>query len=156
MEKSPDAFRTISEVAEDLAVPKHVLRFWEGKFTQLRPMKRGGGRRYYRPEDVDLLRGIRVLLYDEGYTIKGVKKILRHQGVQFVMDCWRGAGEGGIVPAADIPDVASEAAKGAGQAPGAAASAGQGSLGKSELKRLSGIAAELQDCVRILAASKES
>jgi len=161
LEKSPDAFRTISEVAEDLAVPKHVLRFWEGKFAQLRPMKRGGGRRYYRPEDVDLLRGIRVLLYDEGYTIKGVQKILRHQGVQFVMECWRKAAEGGGMPLADIPDVASDAAKSAGtqQTLGDAAGKGAaaaGSLSQSQLKGLSGIAAELEDCVRILAASKES
>ena len=71
-------------------MPKHVLRFWEGKFPQLRPMKRGGGRRYYRPEDVDLLRGIRWLLYSDGYTIKGVQRILRDSGVRFVKECWRG------------------------------------------------------------------
>jgi len=75
--KSPEAFRTISEVAEDLSVPQHVLRFWESKFTQVRPLKRGGGRRYYRPEDVALLRTIRSLLYDDGYTIRGVQKVLR-------------------------------------------------------------------------------
>ncbi len=78
--KSPDAFRTISEVAADLDVPQHVLRFWETKFSQIRPLKRGGGRRYYRPEDVDLLRRIRTLLYGEGYTIKGVQKVLRDGG----------------------------------------------------------------------------
>jgi DNA-binding transcriptional MerR regulator len=76
-EKSAQAFRTISEVADELDVPQHVLRFWESKFTQVRPLKRGGGRRYYRPEDVDLLRRIRGLLYDEGYTIKGVQRLLR-------------------------------------------------------------------------------
>ncbi|MSP51611.1 MAG: MerR family transcriptional regulator [Alphaproteobacteria bacterium] len=75
--KSPGAFRTISEVASELDVPQHVLRFWESKFNQVKPMKRGGGRRYYRPEDVDLLRRIRSLLYDEGYTIKGVQKVLK-------------------------------------------------------------------------------
>ena len=79
-EKSPQAFRTISEVAQDLDVPPHVLRFWETKFSQVRPLKRGGGRRYYRPEDVDLLRRIRVLLYREGYTIKGVQRVLREGG----------------------------------------------------------------------------
>ena len=84
MKKAADAFRTISEVAEELAVPKHVLRFWEGKFTHIKPMKRGGGRRYYRPEDVDLLRGIRQLLHEEGYTIKGVQKLIRQSGVEFV------------------------------------------------------------------------
>jgi len=75
--KSPGAFRTISEVACELDLPQHVLRFWETKFNQVRPMKRGGGRRYYRPEDVALLNRIRGLLYDEGYTIKGVQKLLR-------------------------------------------------------------------------------
>ena len=75
--KSQSAFRTISEVSEDLGVPQHVLRFWESKFTQLRPLKRGGGRRYYRPEDLTLLRRIHDLLYKEGYTIKGVQRVLR-------------------------------------------------------------------------------
>lgn len=80
--KSATAFRTISEVAEELEVPPHVLRFWETKFTQVKPLKRGGGRRYYRPEDIDLLRSIRELLYTEGYTIKGVQKLLREGGVK--------------------------------------------------------------------------
>ncbi len=84
MSKAAQAFRTISEVAEDLQVQKHVLRFWELKFPQIKPMKRGGGRRYYRPEDVELLRGICNLLHAEGYTIKGVQKILREQGVDTV------------------------------------------------------------------------
>lgn len=84
MAKAADAFRTISEVADDLDVPKHVLRFWEGKFPQLRPMKRGGGRRFYRPEDVDLLKGIRHLLYEQGYTIKGVQKVIRDNGLDWV------------------------------------------------------------------------
>jgi len=81
-EKSATAFRTISEVADDLEVPQHVLRFWETKFPQIRPMKRGGGRRYYRPEDVDLLRAIRDLLYEQGYTIKGVQKLMREGGLK--------------------------------------------------------------------------
>lgn len=80
--KSAAAFRTISEVATDLDVPPHVLRFWESKFPQIKPLKRGGGRRYYRPEDVDLLRRIRELLYRDGYTIKGVQKLLRTPGVR--------------------------------------------------------------------------
>ena len=83
--KSPDAFRTISEVAAELDVPQHVLRFWESKFSQVRPLKRGGGRRYYRPEDVELLRRIRALLYTEGYTIKGVQKVLRENGRRGVL-----------------------------------------------------------------------
>ncbi|MCO4319663.1 MerR family transcriptional regulator [Phyllobacterium sp. 21LDTY02-6] len=85
MDKSPDAFRTISEVAEDLDLPQHVLRFWETRFTHIKPMKRGGGRRYYRPLDVDLLKGIRHLLYDQGYTIKGVQRLLRENGTQFII-----------------------------------------------------------------------
>jgi len=80
--KSASAFRTISEVATDLDVPQHVLRFWETKFSQIRPLKRGGGRRYYRPEDVELLRAIRALLYGDGYTIKGVQKLLRDGGLK--------------------------------------------------------------------------
>ncbi|WP_322096660.1 MerR family transcriptional regulator [Pelagibius sp.] len=80
--KSASAFRTISEVSEELDVPQHVLRFWEGKFSQVRPLKRGGGRRYYRPEDIALLRRIRDLLYSEGYTIKGVQKLLREGRVK--------------------------------------------------------------------------
>jgi DNA-binding transcriptional MerR regulator len=81
LDKAPDAFRTISEVAADLDIPQHVLRFWETRFTQIKPMKRSGGRRYYRPDDVDLLRGIRRLLYGEGYTIRGVQRILKEHGI---------------------------------------------------------------------------
>lgn len=88
-DKSPDAFRTISEVADDLDLPQHVLRFWETRFSHIKPLKRGGGRRYYRPDDVELLKGIRHLLYGEGYTIKGVQRILKEQGVRFVMQVWQ-------------------------------------------------------------------
>jgi DNA-binding transcriptional MerR regulator len=88
VDKAPDAFRTISEAAEELDVPQHVLRFWESRFREIKPMKRGGGRRYYRPDDVNLLRGIRHLLYGEGYTIRGVQRILRDQGVKFVQSVW--------------------------------------------------------------------
>lgn len=84
LDKAPDAFRTISEVADDLDIPQHVLRFWETRFTQIKPMKRSGGRRYYRPDDVDLLRGIRRLLYGEGYTIRGVQRILKENGIKSV------------------------------------------------------------------------
>jgi len=93
LDKAPDAFRTISEVADEIDVPQHVLRFWESRFQQIRPMKRGGGRRYYRPDDVDLLRGVRHLLYGEGYTIRGVQRILREQGAAFVQDVWRAGAE---------------------------------------------------------------
>jgi DNA-binding transcriptional MerR regulator len=87
--KAPDAFRTISEVADELDLPQHVLRFWESRFHDIKPMKRGGGRRYYRPDDIDLLRGIRHLLYGEGYTIRGVQRILREQGTEFVQVVWQ-------------------------------------------------------------------
>src|SRR5215470_10884473 len=89
-EKSPEAFRTISEVSTELDLPQHVLRFWETKFSPVKPLKRGGGRRYYRPDDLDLLRGIRSLLYRDGLTIKGVQKILREQGPRYVMELGRG------------------------------------------------------------------
>jgi DNA-binding transcriptional MerR regulator len=91
LDKAPDAFRTISEVADDLDVPQHVLRFWETRFAQIKPMKRSGGRRYYRPEDVNLLRGIRHLLYGQGYTIRGVQRILREQGIKTVQNWQNGA-----------------------------------------------------------------
>jgi len=87
--KDPEAFRTISEVADELDLPQHVLRFWETRFRDIRPMKRGGGRRYYRPDDIDLLRGVRHLLYGEGYTIRGVQRILAEQGVKFVQAVWQ-------------------------------------------------------------------
>ena len=93
-DKAPGAFRTISEVADELDIPAHVLRFWESKFTQLNPMKRGGGRRYYRPADVALLRGIRAMLYDEGLTIKGLQKVFRERGLRHVV----AVGEGVEVP----------------------------------------------------------
>jgi DNA-binding transcriptional MerR regulator len=85
MEKSADAFRTISEVADELDLPQHVLRFWETRFPQIKPLKRAGGRRFYRPNDVDILRAIRRLLYSEGYTIKGVQRILKEQGARAVI-----------------------------------------------------------------------
>lgn len=94
MEKSPDAFRTISEASTELRVPQHVLRFWETKFTHIKPMKRAGGRRYYRPGDLQLLRGIRGLLYDEGYTIRGVQRIFKEEGAGYV----DGVGRGDIKP----------------------------------------------------------
>jgi len=102
LDKAPDAFRTISEVADDLDIPQHVLRFWETRFTQIKPMKRSGGRRYYRPDDVDLLRGIRRLLYGEGYTIRGVQRILKENGIKAVQGLVDGAAAPGF--AAPRPD----------------------------------------------------
>jgi DNA-binding transcriptional MerR regulator len=111
VDKAPDAFRTISEVADDLDVPQHVLRFWESRFSQIRPMKRAGGRRYYRADDVDLLRGIRQLLYSEGYTIRGVQRILKAHGVNFVQTVWQeGAAQPARLPDDDIADEAAEPA----------------------------------------------
>jgi DNA-binding transcriptional MerR regulator len=115
VEKAPEAFRTISEVAQELDVPQHVLRFWESRFREIKPMKRGGGRRYYRPNDLDLLRGIRHLLYSEGYTIRGVQRLLREQGPRFVQSVWQpGAPRLAPQPAADeaaieTPDEAARA-----------------------------------------------
>jgi DNA-binding transcriptional MerR regulator len=95
MAKGPEAFRTISEAAEELNVPQHVLRFWETKFSFIRPMKRAGGRRFYRPHDIAVLKGVRRLLHDEGYTIKGVQRLHREQGVRRLL----AAGEGASVEA---------------------------------------------------------
>ena len=134
--KSAAAFRTISEVARALDVPQHVLRFWETKFAQVRPLKRGGGRRYYRPEDIDLLRRIRELLYTEGYTIKGVQKLLRESGVKAVV--------GG---AKRQPARPNEIA-GAGAAQGAAA-AGLNQARRAELESL------LEELVQLRAMLRE-
>jgi DNA-binding transcriptional MerR regulator len=136
MDKSPDAFRTISEVAEDLDLPQHVLRFWETRFNQIKPLKRGGGRRYYRPDDIELLKGIRHLLYGEGYTIKGVQRILKTEGIRFVQSV--GRGEQNV----DAPEK-EERADNAEAAPG---------LGGDGVDRLRGALDELVECDRVLSA----
>jgi DNA-binding transcriptional MerR regulator len=144
VEKSPDAFRTISEAAEELDLPQHVLRFWETRFSNIKPLKRGGGRRYYRPDDVLLLKGIRHLLYDQGFTIKGVQKILKDQGVRQVI----AIGENGAAETVSAPSgelVALPALNGAGLL-----------LDKRKQEQLSGIMRELLDCKRLLDASRES
>ena len=105
VEKAPDAFRTISEVADELDLPQHVLRFWETRFQQIKPLKRGGGRRYYRPDDIDLLRGIRHLLYGEGYTIRGAQRILKDHGIKFVQHVWK---PGAAQPARARPEPVEE------------------------------------------------
>ena len=116
MEKAPNAYRTIGEVAAELNLPQHVLRFWETRFTRIRPIKRAGGRRYYRPRDIVLLRGIRHLLYEEGYTIKGVQRIFRECGVDAVAQAhlprtddaqWAAAAQAGadhILPGEAMPE----------------------------------------------------
>ena len=105
MAKGPEAFRTISEAADELSVPQHVLRFWETKFAFIRPMKRAGGRRFYRPADIAVLRGVRKLLHDEGYTIKGVQRLHREEGLRRLISA--GGGEG-TEPAAHAAPVAGE------------------------------------------------
>jgi len=145
--KTAEAFRTISEVADELKVPKHVLRFWEGRFPQIRPMKRGGGRRYYRPEDLSLLRGICHLLHAEGYTIKGVQKILREQGVDSVKQF-------GVDPAVveePAPVAASPSKRSARGDKKLAAAAARGVPSKAEIReRLLAAIAELESCRSIL------
>ena len=134
MDKSPDAFRTISEVAEDLDLPQHVLRFWETRFSQIKPMKRGGGRRYYRPLDVELIKGIRHMLYDQGYTIKGVQRLLKENGVQFVIAV--GAGDLAAVEAITQRKQAEAAAASAPAAPAPRARASDDEMlvGESKVK----------------------
>lgn len=167
MDKAPDAFRTISEVADDLDIPQHVLRFWESRFPQIKPMKRAGGRRYYRPDDVDLLRGIRHLLYGEGYTIKGVQRILREQGPKLVQAAWRpGAELPTARPEDDAPEAASQLAPddaartlfGRLQSPERVAipeieqSAGPSATGltREEVRRLQTALQDLGECRRLL------
>jgi DNA-binding transcriptional MerR regulator len=152
--KSPDAFRTISEVADDLDIPQHVLRFWETRFSQIKPLKRGGGRRYYRPDDVALLKGIRRLLYGEGYTIKGLQRILKEQGPRHVQAIGRGA------PVGPQDGNGAGAAHRAGAEPSAAASTSatpdgmrHGSSvpdGLDDITLLTAVLAELGECKRIL------
>jgi DNA-binding transcriptional MerR regulator len=149
MEKSPDAFRTISEVADDLDLPQHVLRFWETRFAQIKPLKRGGGRRYYRPDDVDLLRGIRHLLYGEGYTIKGVQRILKEDGPRFVQSI--GRGEQSVEPppeGARREPIEELAASGIAASP----NDGDSAFSERDIARLKAALEELLECERVLAA----
>ena len=148
VEKSADAFRTISEVAEDLKVPQHVLRFWETRFPQIKPMKRAGGRRYYRPDDVALLRAIRSLLYGEGYTIRGVQKVLKEQGPRAVTQLAQdkgvaavggGGGEDVVATAENVgPDDGREVSR----------------LTKADLHRLQAALFELGECERVLTEAR--
>jgi DNA-binding transcriptional MerR regulator len=160
VEKAPDAFRTISEVAEELDVPQHVLRFWESRFREIRPMKRGGGRRYYRPDDIDLLRGIRHLLYGEGYTIRGVQRLLREQGVRFVQSVWQpGAPQPTLQPAETSSedeidesdeDEQGEVSDARPAAPRVVAPAG---LTREDRQKLQAALQDLTECKRLLDAA---
>lgn len=178
MDKAPDAFRTISEVADELDVPQHVLRFWETRFAQIKPMKRGGGRRYYRPDDLDLLRGIRHLLYGEGYTIRGVQRILKDNGIRFVQSVWQSGapqpephhrvdGEGDDEDALDATETAEDADADLRPEPAAAARAAlratdfspaaeatrAPALSADDMQRLQAALAELAECRRLLDAA---
>ncbi len=152
-QKSPDAFRTISEVAVELDVPQHVLRFWETKFPQVKPLKRGGGRRYYRPDEVDLLRGIRSLLYSDGLTIKGVQKLLREQGVRYVAEF----GRSDISLMREAAPVMALDAKmlGANVHPFPRAGAAPPSLAADQRERFETLLAELQELRERLQAAKQ-
>src|SRR5690348_7807462 len=159
MEKSPDAFRTISEAADELDLPQHVLRFWETRFSTIKPLKRGGGRRYYRPEDVLLLKGIRHLLYDQGFTIKGVQKILKDQGARHVA----GIGNGGAIDTLPPPDLseqmvaAIELADGEDEllpVNGARVTTSLG-LNGDDRERLTAVLRDLLECKRLLERARE-
>ena len=151
MDKSPDAFRTISEAAEELDLPQHVLRFWETRFNTIKPLKRGGGRRYYRPEDVLLLRGIRHLLYDQGFTIKGVQRILKDQGSRYVI----AVGEG--KPLEDILPRIEEAEEAGGEAAiEEAVMLASPALDRESRDKLSEVLRELLECKRILERARET
>jgi DNA-binding transcriptional MerR regulator len=161
--KAAEAFRTISEVAEELDVPKHVLRFWEVKFPQVRPMKRGGGRRYYRPEDLELLRGIRHLLHVEGYTIRGVQKILRSQGVEQVKQSGRPPAEtpqaGFAAPTQGVPvgthvERRADATSSIESAAGSSAVARE--LTPAQRRLIEAAIAELESCRRLLTSAPEA
>lgn len=154
MSKAAEAFRTISEVADELDIQKHVLRFWEAKFAQIRPMKRGGGRRYYRPGDMELLKGIRHLLHAEGYTIKGVQKILREQGIDFVKEVWQQPVSGAKKTAVTArAEVASDGAKVRTRSRAQAAPARKVSKLRSALEKAIG---ELEACRTLLGAGQRA
>ncbi|MBJ6126689.1 MerR family transcriptional regulator [Microvirga splendida] len=159
MDKSPDAFRTISEVADDLDVPQHVLRFWETRFNHIKPLKRGGGRRYYRPDDVELLKGIRHLLYGEGYTIKGVQRILKEEGVRFVQGIGRGEQTlAELHPEGDVVHLDEDRSAPGSSSPeeGGLALASPRELSREALQELQGVLQELYECDRVLASLRSS
>ena len=160
MDKSPEAFRTISEAAEELDLPQHVLRFWETRFSTIKPLKRGGGRRYYRPEDVLLLKGIRHLLYDQGFTIKGVQRILKERGARHVAAIANGGSIEDVPETADIPEPVIDRdtlilpddefprleVLDAG---------GERTLTAGDREALNGVLKELYDCKRLLERARE-
>jgi DNA-binding transcriptional MerR regulator len=159
-DKSPSAYRTISEVAESMNLPQHVLRFWETRFPQIKPLKRGGGRRYYRPEDVELLKAIRRLLYDNGYTIKGVQRMLRELGATAVI-----ASEGKVAdkmtppapsPAARIEAIPADPAVHDDPVIEEEAANDPGGLGASDIAALRAALGDIREAQRQLAQSRGS
>ena len=152
MDKSPEAFRTISEAAQELDLPQHVLRFWETRFSTIKPLKRGGGRRYYRPEDVQLLKGIRHLLYDQGFTIKGVQKILKDQGARHVAAIGNGGAEA-VLPAPPAGDDEFEAN---GVSPAIdVANGASPALSEDSRERLNAVMRDLLEMKRLLERARE-
>jgi DNA-binding transcriptional MerR regulator len=150
MDKSPDAFRTISEVAQSLDLPQHVLRFWESRFPQIRPLKRGGGRRYYRPDDIELLSAIKRLLYGEGYTIKGVQRLFKEQGARgFAAKAQTGEPRGEDTVSALRPGPPPNGDSNAVQEP-----PGDGPLSTAEIEALHAALGELAEAARILAQGR--
>ena len=147
LEKSPEAYRTIREVADSLDLPQHVLRFWETRFPQIRPLKRAGGRRYYRPDDIERLRLIKRLLYDEGYTIKGVQKLFKEQGVQALSGA-------GLSPVGSTAEAASPAAPPVETAQGPDMGATRPQFADDEIAALREALAEIADAERILAQAR--
>ena len=155
MEKDPDAFRTISEAAQELDVPQHVLRFWETRFPQIRPMKRGGGRRYYRVNDVDLLKGIRQLLYGKGYTIKGVQRILRERGLAHVTAIGRGEDPDAVAAKAGKAETAPAETKATAEKTAPARADAKGGLSATQREDLKLALADLAAARRLLTGASE-
>jgi DNA-binding transcriptional MerR regulator len=156
LDKSPDAFRTISEAAEELDLPQHVLRFWETRFANIKPLKRGGGRRYYRPEDVLLLRGIRHLLYDQGFTIKGVQKILKENGARHVATIGKGGAVDALPPPApdDVPEPV-EAVSEPAESASDEMSPRPIALTATDRDKLTAVLRDLLECKRMLERARE-
>lgn len=150
VDKSPDAFRTISEVAEDLDLPQHVLRFWETRFSQIKPLKRGGGRRYYRPDDVALITGLKTLLYGQGFTIKGVQRILKDRGSRYV----QAIGRGQVVPGPENAEPAPEAPRSAPEPVPPASAAAPAAIQPRPQAPAADIAASLQAALADLQAAR--
>ena len=147
VQKSPEAYRTIREVADSLDLPQHVLRFWETRFPQIRPLKRAGGRRYYRPDDIERLKLIKRLLYDEGYTIKGVQKLFKELGVQALSAA-------GLSPVGSTAEAASPVAPPVETSQGPDATAIRPRLADDEIAALREAMAEIADAERILAQAR--